>query len=429
MEKKHLDMLGVSAFCESMAMMVQSGIQTDEAIALLQSENRNGGVLEQGLREMKALVEQGGSLAEAMETAGIFPDYAVRMVEAGESSGRLENVLFRLARYYADQKTLSEKLRGAVTYPAAMLLLIIAVLSAMLAVVLPAFRAVYDRLTGSLAASSYAYIRWAGAFCAAALAAMALLALALFIGLLLWKHGQRRTVLTVLEKFPRCRSIIRTNALFRFCSALGTYLASGELQDEAVLASIPMADHEGVEEKLRGLATPYDAGFLAVSREPDEPAVHRVAEREQVDLAPRRHAHEGVRKLRPERAREGDVPVADDPHAVEVVLRREQLLDADDGVCVRVLEDAADDVVLAGKRPVEARARHARGGADVAHGDGFISPVAKQADGGVRDLILQQRDLFHPALPFRTVCSINKTSIFAFSSAVNLTRLILDGII
>ena len=270
MEKKHLDMLGVSAFCESMAMMVQSGIQTDEAIALLQSENRNGGVLEQGLREMKALVEQGGSLAEAMETAGIFPDYAVRMVEAGESSGRLENVLFRLARYYADQKTLSEKLRGAVTYPAAMLLLIIAVLSAMLAVVLPAFRAVYDRLTGSLAGSSYAYIRWAGAFCAAALAAMALLALALFIGLLLWKHGQRRTVLTVLEKFPRCRSIIRTNALFRFCSALGTYLASGELQDEAVLASIPMADHEGVEEKLRGLAKGMEEGHSIAQAAWDE---------------------------------------------------------------------------------------------------------------------------------------------------------------
>ena len=34
---KTLDNLGVSAFCESMAMMVQSGITTDEAIRLLQS--------------------------------------------------------------------------------------------------------------------------------------------------------------------------------------------------------------------------------------------------------------------------------------------------------------------------------------------------------------------------------------------------------
>ncbi len=260
MRKKPLDMLGVSAFCESMAMMVRSGIQTDEAIALLQTEHRNGGVLEQGLKEMKVLVEQGGSLGEAMKAAGIFPDYAVQMVDAGERSGRLENVLFRLARYYADQKTISEKLRSAVTYPAAMLLLIIVVLSVMLTIVLPTFRSVYDRLTGSLAASSYAYIRLAWVFCAVALAVMALLALVLLVGLLLWKTGKRRAVLAVLEKIPRCREILKNNALFRFTSALETYLASGELQDEAVLLSIPMAGHEGIEEKLRSLAKDMEEG-------------------------------------------------------------------------------------------------------------------------------------------------------------------------
>ena len=46
MSTKHLDELGVSAFCESMAMMIRSGIQTDEAIGLLQSGSRSGGILE-----------------------------------------------------------------------------------------------------------------------------------------------------------------------------------------------------------------------------------------------------------------------------------------------------------------------------------------------------------------------------------------------
>ena len=49
MSKQKLDDLGVSAFCESMAMMVRSGIQTDEAISLLQSSGKSGGILEQGL--------------------------------------------------------------------------------------------------------------------------------------------------------------------------------------------------------------------------------------------------------------------------------------------------------------------------------------------------------------------------------------------
>ena len=138
MSGKKLDYLGVSAFCESMAMMVQSGIQTDEAVTLLQSDRTNsGGVLEEGLAVMKEQVDQGSGLAAAMKESGIFPEYALQMVEAGESSGRLEDVLFRLSRYYADQKTISEKLRNAVTYPAAMLVLIIAVLAVMLVMVLP----------------------------------------------------------------------------------------------------------------------------------------------------------------------------------------------------------------------------------------------------------------------------------------------------
>ncbi|MDO4990547.1 MAG: type II secretion system F family protein [Eubacteriales bacterium] len=260
MSEKQLDELGVSAFCESMAMMVQAGIQTEEAVGLLQSENRSGGVLERGLAEMKTLLEQGESLAGAMEKTGIFPDYALRMIRAGEDTGRLENVLFRLGRYYAEQKALSDRLRSAVTYPAAMLVLIIAVLSVMLTIVLPTFRAVYDRLTGSLAASSYAYIHWAGVFCTAALVVMALLAIALLGGLILWKNGKRDAVIAVLERSPRCRSILRTNALFRFTSAVSTFLASGEMQDEAVLESIPMTGSAALEEKLNGLARRMEEG-------------------------------------------------------------------------------------------------------------------------------------------------------------------------
>ncbi len=260
MSKKTLDALGVSAFCESMAMMVQSGIQTDEAVSLLQSESREGGILKQALSEMKTLTEQGSSLSEAMKKTGIFPDFAVEMTAVGESSGRLDNVLFQMAHYYAEQKTVSEKLRGAVTYPVAMLLLIIVVLATMIAIVLPAFHSVYDRLTGSLAASSYAYIRWATVFCAVALAVMALLAIALLAGLLLWKLGKRDAVLSVLEKFPRCRAILKTNALFRFTSALGTYLASGELQDDAVRLSIPMAEDKNLEQKLKSMYERMEEG-------------------------------------------------------------------------------------------------------------------------------------------------------------------------
>lgn len=251
MNNKKLDYLGVSAFFESMAMMIRSGIQTDEAIGLLQSDSRNkDGILAGGLAVMKEQVDMGMSLDVAMKESGIFPKYAIEMVEAGVSSGKLEDILFRLSKYYKEQKTISEKIRNAVTYPASMLILIIVVLLAMLTMVLPSFTDVYDSLTGSLAASSYTYIRWAYVFCWIALIVMVVIAAMLIIGYLMWKNGKRGPVESILNKIPITRSILESMGMFRFTSALSTFIASGEMQDKAVEESIPMTDCASIEKKL-----------------------------------------------------------------------------------------------------------------------------------------------------------------------------------
>lgn len=270
MARKNLDSLGVSAFCESMGMMVQAGIQTDEAISLLGQNKSTGGVLEAAIGIMQEKVEMGSSLSDAMRETGIFPEYALQMTAAGEASGRLEDVLFRLSRYYADQKTISEKLKNAVTYPAAMLILIIAVLAVMLAMVLPAFRSVYDNLTGSLSASTYSYIRWAYIFCWAALAVMVVLAVLLLGGLFLWNRGEKQKVEKLLRKVPLCASILDSMGMFRFTSALGTFLASGEMQDIAVIDSIAMTDCAPVEEKLKKCAARMEEGHSIAQAAYDE---------------------------------------------------------------------------------------------------------------------------------------------------------------
>ncbi len=270
MSKQQLDNLGVSAFCESMGMMLRAGIQADEAVGLLQSSHRTGGVLETGLAVMKTQVDEGSGLGRAMKESGIFPDYALRMVEAGEASGRLEDILFRLSEYYTRQKSIREKLRSAVVYPAAMLVLIIAVLLVMITMVLPAFSGVYDRLTGSLAASTFSYIRAAYALCWIALAAMILLAALLVAGLLLWNSPKRPFVEKILTRIPACASILENLGMYRFTSALNTFIASGEMQDEAVLNSIPMTDCALVEEKLKRCVRRMEEGHSIAQAAYDE---------------------------------------------------------------------------------------------------------------------------------------------------------------
>ena len=271
MSGKKLDYLGVSAFFESMAMMIKAGIQTDEAIGLLESESKESdGVLANGLKVMKEQVDMGMSLDQAMKESGIFPKYALEMVEAGNTSGKMEDILFRLSRYYKDQKTISEKIKNAITYPAAMLVLIIVVLAVMLTMVLPSFTDVYNSLTGSLAASSYSYIRWAYIFCWIALVVMIVLALVLIVGYSMWKKGNRAPVEKLLNRIPITRNILESMGMFRFTSALSTFIASGEMQDKAVKESVPMTDCASIEKKLEKCMERMEEGHSIAQAAYDE---------------------------------------------------------------------------------------------------------------------------------------------------------------
>lgn len=269
---RRLDALGVSAFCESVAMMLQSGIQVDEALALLRQSNgrAGGGAMEYALTAMQAELELGHRFEAAMEASSAFPDYAVKMVAAGESSGKLEEVLFRLSRYYLDEESMQDKLRSAVTYPAVMLVMIIAVLALMLAMVLPAFSQVYARLTGSLSASSYRYIGWAYWFCWVALGAMGLLALIMLIGKLLWGGRHRAALENFLQKLPLCGDLLREMGLYRFMGAFATYLSSGAVQDMAVSESIKMTRCRPVEKKLLRCMSHLEAGHSFAQAAYDE---------------------------------------------------------------------------------------------------------------------------------------------------------------
>ena len=151
-----------------------------------------------------------------------------------------------------------------------MLVLITAVLTFMLIMVLPAFTDVYNTLTGSLAASSYRYVYWAYAFCWIALAAMVLLAAALLGALALWKNGRREKVEALLGRNKLCASILESMGMFRFTSALATFLASGEMQDEAMMSSLPMVKHPGLEEKLRRCLKRMEEGHSIAQSAYDE---------------------------------------------------------------------------------------------------------------------------------------------------------------
>ena len=257
---KKLDMLGVGAFCESLGLMLKAGISVSEAMDLLKQKDERNGVLEEGIEMMSKSLEAGGSLEQAMRETGLFPEYTLKMVSTGESTGKLEDVLFQLTEYYQKQNEIGEKLKSALIYPLAMLTMIIVVLVVMLKMVLPVFSGVYQTLTGSLTQSAYAYIDYAYLFCRIALIAMIVIVAVSLICWLMYKGKSKRTIESLLSRNGICRNILNDLALYRFTSAYEVFLASGKMQDEALLNGMEMADYQPVEEKLKECAARMEEG-------------------------------------------------------------------------------------------------------------------------------------------------------------------------
>lgn len=252
---EQLDELGISAFAESMAMMIQSGVTTEEALLLLRQDNHEG-ILASALEDMAKDSEEGKSLFEAMSNTGIFPKYALEMVKAGESTGGLENVMRHLADYYQNQKEVNDKLRSSILYPASMIAMIIVVLIIVLVMVLPAFQNVYTNLS----AASAGYIRFAYALCITLLVIMVLIVALALIGLYLYRNGKKSTVEKWLRKIPLVANILDDMGTFRFTSAFEMYLSSGEMQDNALAESMELTDCPEVEEKLKKCAAHMEEG-------------------------------------------------------------------------------------------------------------------------------------------------------------------------
>ena len=136
MAQELLESGALSAFCGSIATMLQAGIQVDEAVLLL-GENREHSRFQEVCATVYEEVVAGASLADAMRASGGFPPYATGMVETGEQSGHLEEVLANLETYYDEEARLFAKLRQSVSYPALLLTIMCAILAFSTFVIIP----------------------------------------------------------------------------------------------------------------------------------------------------------------------------------------------------------------------------------------------------------------------------------------------------
>ncbi len=126
-------------FSRQFATMINSGVPIIQSLNVLaqQTENKK---LKRKLYEIRNDVQGGSSLYEALQKhSDVFDELYINMVNAGEIGGVLDVVLDRLAQYIEKAASLKAKVKGAMVYPAVVVIVAIAVITIIMVFVIPTF--------------------------------------------------------------------------------------------------------------------------------------------------------------------------------------------------------------------------------------------------------------------------------------------------
>ncbi len=220
----------MATFYSQLADLLRSGVPLLRSLDVLERQCSQPALAET-IREIRARVADGTSLAEAMaHHPRTFNELAVSMVRAGQEGGFLEDVLKRIADFTEHQEDLKAKVVGALAYPVFLAIVGFVVLNALVIIFVPKFEPVFKKLeekgdlpaiTQMLMATSHFMQRQGWIVLVVGAAAV--------IGFRRWAATERGRLLidAFRLRIPAAGAIYLHLALSRFTRILGTLLHNG----------------------------------------------------------------------------------------------------------------------------------------------------------------------------------------------------------
>ena len=247
--RKGISSAELALITRQLASLSQSGLPLEEALLAVAQQNdlpRTKSIL----LGVRAKVMEGHTLADGFsEFPQAFPELYRATVAAGEQSGHLDVVLERLADYTEARQELRQRVTNALVYPIALVIMAVAIISFMLATVVPKIVGVFENTsaelpaltTGLIATSDFLRDYWPLVLIGAAV-----------VGWLTWwvlqKEGPRRRYHAALLRMPIVGRLTRGVNTARFTRTLSILAGSGVPILEAlkisaeVIENIPMRD-------------------------------------------------------------------------------------------------------------------------------------------------------------------------------------------
>jgi general secretion pathway protein F len=235
------------------ATLLVAGLPLVDALGVLvdQAEKKPIKALFADIREQ---IRGGKALSAALEQHGKdFSPIYVHMVRAGEASGALDQILFRLAEFLEKQLALKNKVTNALLYPALMLFVGVSVLFFLMTFVVPKITAVFTNMQQALPWPTVALMSVSQFFADYWLPLAGLL----IAGILLVQRSVRTDKGRVaadrlILRLPLLGDVARMVSISRLSSTLATMLASGVQLLDALDVSKRVMNNRVLEETVEG---------------------------------------------------------------------------------------------------------------------------------------------------------------------------------
>ncbi len=240
----------LSAFCAQVAMILKSGISVSEGIGIMMEDTKNPQAKEI-LKTVHDHVEVGTPLHMALGKTGKFPSYVVNMVEIGETTGKLDNVMDSLCAYYEREESVAKSIKNAVTYPLVMILMMVLVITVLVVKVMPIFNEVFQSLGSEMTGFSRGILQLGqsiGKYSFAIIGVFAAVAIVLLI--MSRTAGGRRALDSFKASFFATRGLYAKIASGRFASAMSLMLSSGLDTDQSLEMVYKLVENPSIRAKI-----------------------------------------------------------------------------------------------------------------------------------------------------------------------------------
>ena len=219
----------ITLFSRQLATIIQAGVPLTQSLDLIASGAAHPR-LSTLITGIKINIETGLTFAESLRKHPIlFNDLMCSLIDMGEQSGTLETMLIRIATYKEKLEQLKQKIKKALTYPMAILLLACLITIGLLIFVVPQYQSLFDSFGANLpfitrvviALSQFCLKYW--------LIMFTLSGCTLYAFLYGLKHAPyfAQIINTCLFKCPFIGSVLKKAAIARFARTLSITSAAG----------------------------------------------------------------------------------------------------------------------------------------------------------------------------------------------------------